>query len=287
MNSLVLRETILNFLKEDLGITGDWSSLNLKGKKLRGTVVAKEEFILCGTFLFEEVIRTLDTEAAFRWKFKDGERVKKGVIGEVEADGCALLSAERTALNLLQRLSGISTKTREMVEILKGSRVKLLDTRKTTPGLRVLEKYATRVGGALNHRFGLFDAVMVKDNHIKAYGSLERAVVEIRKSIPVTMKVEVEVESEEQLNQALAVIDLIDIVMLDNWEIGKVEEAARKLKERKPSLKVELSGGIDEKKLKLVKDLPIDFVSTSKVITGAKWVDISLEVERVDNDERP
>ncbi|MEO2065180.1 MAG: carboxylating nicotinate-nucleotide diphosphorylase [Desulfurobacteriaceae bacterium] len=287
MNTLVLRETILNFLKEDLGITGDWSSLNLKGKKLRGTIVAKEEFILCGTFLFEEVIKALDTEAAFKWKFKDGERVKKGVIGEVEADGYALLSAERTALNLLQRLSGISTKTREMVEILKGSRVKLLDTRKTTPGLRVLEKYATRMGGALNHRFGLFDAVMVKDNHIKAYGSLEKAVVEIRKSIPVTMKVEVEVESEEELNQALAVIDLIDIVMLDNWEIGKVEEAARKLKERKPSLKVELSGGIDEEKLKLIKDLPIDFVSTSKVITGAKWVDISLEVERVDNDERP
>jgi len=208
----------------------------------------------------------------------------EGIIGEVEADGSALLSAERTALNLLQRLSGIATKTRKMVEILEGSQVKLLDTRKTTPGLRILEKYATKVGGALNHRFGLFDAVMIKDNHIKAYGSLKKAVTEIRKLIPVTMKIEVEVENEDQLNQAISVIDMIDIVMLDNWEIGKVKEAVKKLKERKPSVKVELSGGIDEEKLNLIKKLPVDFVSTSKLITGASWVDISLEVEIDDNE---
>jgi nicotinate-nucleotide pyrophosphorylase (carboxylating) len=287
MNPLTARELIVNFLKEDLGITGDWSSLPLKGRRLRGVLIAKEEFILCGSPFFEETVKALDPDAAFRWKFKEGERVRRGVICEVEADGNALLSAERTALNLLQRLSGVATKTREFVEILKGSSVKLLDTRKTTPGLRVFEKYATKVGGALNHRLGLFDAVMVKDNHIKAYGGLREAVISVKKRIPVTMKVEVEVESKEELKEALSVIDMIDIVMLDNWEIGEVERAVRELKSAKPSVLVELSGGVDEEKLKRVRELPVDFVSTSKVITGAKWVDISLEVVEVDDNERP
>ncbi|WP_456341835.1 carboxylating nicotinate-nucleotide diphosphorylase [Thermovibrio sp.] len=287
MNPLTARELIVNFLKEDLGITGDWSSLPLKGRRLKGVLIAKEEFILCGAPFFEETVKTLDSDAAFNWKFKEGERVKRGIICEVEADGNALLSAERTALNILQRLSGVATKTREFVEILKGSPVKLLDTRKTTPGLRVFEKYATKVGGALNHRLGLFDAVMVKDNHIKAYGGLREAVISVKEQIPITMKIEVEVESKEELKEALSVIDMIDIVMLDNWEIGEVGRAVEELKRAKPSLLVELSGGVDEEKLERVKELPIDFVSTSKVITGARWVDVSLEVVEVDDNERP
>jgi len=278
MNLLTARELIVNFLKEDLGITGDWSSLPLKGKRIKGLLVAKEEFVLCGAPLFEETIKTLDPEAAFRWKFKEGERVKKGVICEIESDGNALLSAERTALNLLQRLSGVATRTREFAKALEGSNVKLLDTRKTTPGLRVFEKYATKVGGALNHRLGLFDAVMVKDNHIKAYGGLKRAVIELRKLIPITMRIEVEVENREQLKEALSVIEMIDIVMLDNWELEKVEEAVKRLKEAKPSVMVELSGGVEFESLKVIRELPVDFVSTSRLITGARWVDISLEV---------
>ncbi len=287
MNPLNVRELIVNFLKEDLGVTGDWSSLPLKGKRLKGILIGKERFTLCGIPFFEETVRVLDREATFKWYFKEGDEVEEGVIGEVVADGNALLSAERTALNLLQRLSGIATKTKELVKLLEKSQVKLLDTRKTTPGLRVLEKYATRVGGALNHRMGLFDAVMVKDNHIKAYGGLKRAVKLIREAIPVTMKVEVEVESEEELRKALSVIDMIDIVMLDNWELSDVERAVRELKGVKPSVLVELSGGIDQEKLKRVRKLPVDFVSTSKVITGARWVDISLEVVEVEDFKRP
>jgi len=196
MNPLNIRELIVNFLGEDLGITGDWSSLPLRGRRVRGVLIAKEKFILCGTPFFEEVIKTLDPGADFSWQFKEGEEVEKEeFIGQVEADANALLSAERTALNLLQRLSGIATNTREYAKILKGSPVKLLDTRKTTPGLRVFEKYATKTGGALNHRFGLFDAVMIKDNHIKAYGGVAGAVKTVKGLIPATMKVEVEVES--------------------------------------------------------------------------------------------
>ncbi|WP_457677672.1 carboxylating nicotinate-nucleotide diphosphorylase [Thermovibrio sp.] len=279
MSPIKARELILNFLEEDLGITGDWSSLPLRGKRLKGELIAKEEFILCGTPFFEEVIRTLDEKARFNWKFKEGKVVKRGVICEIEADGNALLSAERTALNLLQRLSGIATRTGEFVEVLRGSPVKLLDTRKTTPGLRTFEKYATKVGGALNHRMGLFDAVMIKDNHIKAYGGVKKAVLKVKKEIPITMKVEVEVESEEELKEVLEVIELVDIVMLDNWKLNKVKGAVKELKERKPSLKVEVSGGVDKESLKFIKELPVDFVSTSKVITTAKWVDISLEVK--------
>jgi len=280
MNPLNLRELIVNFLNEDLGITGDWSSLPLKGRRVRGALIAKEDFVLCGAPFFEEVFRVLDAGASFRWKFKEGEEVKEGqVVGEVLSDAGALLSAERTALNLLQRLSGIATNTRSYAEVLRGSPVKLLDTRKTTPGLRVFEKYATRVGGAVNHRFGLFDAVMVKDNHIKAYGGVERAVRAVREVIPATMKVEVEVESWQELQEALKVIELIDLIMLDNWKEEEVEEAVKLIRERDGRVKVELSGGITRERLKKVRELPVDFVSTSRLITAAKWVDISLEVE--------
>jgi len=280
MNPLNLRELIVNFLNEDLGITGDWSSLPLKGKRVRGVLIAKEEFVLCGTPFFEEVFKLLDPKASFGWKFKEGEVVAKGeVVGEVSSDAQALLSAERTALNLLQRLSGVATNTRDYVEVLRGSPVKLLDTRKTTPGLRALEKYATRVGGALNHRFGLFDGVMVKDNHIKAYGGVIKAVKAVREVIPATMKVEVEVESWEELKEALKVVGLIDLIMLDNWREEEVEEAVREIRGEDKRIKVELSGGITRERLKRVRELPVDFVSTSKLVTGAKWVDISLEVE--------
>jgi len=280
MNPLNLRELIVNFLNEDLGITGDWSSLPLRGRKVRGVLIAKEDFILCGTPFFEEVFRVLDPGTGFRWNFKEGEEVKEGqVVGEVFSDAGALLPAERTALNLLQRLSGVATNTRSYAEVLRGSSVRLLDTRKTTPGLRVFEKYATRVGGALNHRFGLFDAVMVKDNHIKAYGGVERAVRAVRQVIPATTKVEVEVETREELQEALKVIELIDLIMLDNWKEEEVEEAVKLIRERDGRVKVELSGGITRERLKKVRELPVDFVSTSRLITAAKWVDASLEVE--------
>ncbi len=279
MNQLYVERLILSFLEEDLGFCGDLSSAPLPEKRCTAEVIVKEESLICGIRFFEKVFSLLDRGVSFKWSVKDGDKVQAGsVIGSVEGSLKAILQGERTALNILQKLSGIATNTARYVEILEGSPVKLLDTRKTTPGWRVLEKYATRVGGALNHRFGLYDAVMIKDNHIKAFGSIRDAVLKVKKVIPVTTKVEVEVENEEQLNEVLDVLDYVDIVMLDNWDLEKVASAVLVLKERKNSVKVELSGGIDLQSLRLVKDLPVDYVSTSKIITAAKWIDISLEL---------
>jgi len=278
MNPLVAEELIVNFLNEDLGITGDWSALPLQGKRAKAQLLSRERAVLCGAPFFEKFFKLLDPSASFDWRFKEGEELTEEVVCSLEADAAALLAAERSALNLLQRLSGIATKTKEFVKVLEGSPIKLLDTRKSTPGLRIFEKYATRVGGAKNHRIALFDAVMVKDNHIKAYGSIKRAVEAIRETAPITLKIEVEVENWAQLEEALEVRELIEIIMLDNWKISEVGEAARAIKRASSKLKIELSGGITKEKLKEIRELPIDFVSTSRIITQAGWIDLSLEV---------
>ncbi|WP_456456052.1 carboxylating nicotinate-nucleotide diphosphorylase [Thermovibrio sp.] len=279
MNDLFVRNLILNFLNEDLGISGDWSSLPLKGRRLKAEVIAKEDLILCGSPFFNGVFELLGGAPEFHWNFEEGDEVPKGsILCRLECEASCLLSGERTALNLLQRLSGVATNTKEFVNLLRGSSVKLLDTRKTTPGLRVLEKYATKVGGALNHRWGLFDAVMLKDNHLKAFGGVKEAVLSVKRAIPATAKVEVEVENFNELKELLEVIDLVDLIMLDNWELGKVPRAVELIRERSSFVKVELSGGVDKESLSFIRELPIDFVSTSKLITSAKWVDVSLEV---------
>lgn len=279
MNLLAVEKLILSFLEEDLGSFGDLSALPLTDKVVEGEVIVKEEALVCGLPFFEKTFKLLDPQVEFSWNVKEGEKVsERTVIGFLKGNATAILSAERTALNLLQRLSGIATTTREFVKILKGSPVKLLDTRKTTPGLRVFEKYATKIGGALNHRFGLYDGAMIKDNHIKVYGSVLKAVLSLKDLLPVTAKLEVEVETWEQLEEVLSVLDFVDIVMLDNWNLEEVERAVELLKSQKKSIKIEVSGGITKEDLEKIKYLPVDFVSTSKIITAAKWIDVSLEV---------
>jgi len=279
MNLLAVEKLILSFLEEDLGSFGDLSALPLTDKVVEGEVIVKEEALVCGLPFFEKTFKLLDPQVEFSWNVKEGEKVsERTVIGFLKGNATAILSAERTALNLLQRLSGIATTTREFVKILKGFPVKLLDTRKTTPGLRVFEKYATKIGGALNHRFGLYDGAMIKDNHIKVYGSVLKAVLSLKDLLPVTAKLEVEVETWEQLEEVLSVLDFVDIVMLDNWNLEEVERAVELLKSQKKSIKIEVSGGITKEDLEKIKYLPVDFVSTSKIITAAKWIDVSLEV---------
>jgi len=279
MNKIYLEKAILSFLEEDLALSGDLTTASIEDRKSVAEVIAKENFILCGIPFFETVFRLYDNNTTFEWKKKEGEEISGGeVIGKVYGNIKTLLTCERTALNILQKLSGIATETRKYINLLKGSKVKLLDTRKTTPGLRHFEKYATKIGGACNHRMGLYDAVMIKDNHIKAFGGVIPAVKSVASSIPVTTKIEVEVENEKQLEEVIQVIELVDIVMLDNWDIDKVENAALKLKSAKSSIKVEVSGNITIEKIRELKDKPIDFISTSKVITGARWIDISMEV---------
>ena len=280
MNPLYLERLIVNFLNEDLGIAGDITSRALSKVGGKAKLIARERGILCGVEPFNITFKTVNPKIQVNWLKREGEEFKEDeVVCLIEGELPSILTAERTALNLIQRLSGIATTTRRFVEELKGSQVKLLDTRKTTPGLRVLEKHATKVGGALNHRLGLYDAVMIKDNHIRAFGGVKPAVVLVSKEVPVTTKIEVEVENREQLQETIEVIDLVDIVMLDNWPLEEVKEAVLTLKRVKPSVKVELSGGITIEKLKTVKELPVDFVSTSKIVTAANWIDFSLEVE--------
>lgn len=280
MNPLYLEKLIVNFLNEDLGIAGDITSSALPKVKGKAKLIAREMGVLCGVEAFTLTFKTVDSEIKVNWLKKEGEEFEENeVVCLIEGELSSILTAERTALNLVQRLSGIATTTRRFVEELKGSHVKLLDTRKTTPGLRVLEKHATKVGGALNHRLGLYDAVMIKDNHIRTFGGVKPAIVSVSKEVPVTTKIEVEVENREQLQETIEVIDSVDIVMLDNWPLEEVKEAALTLKKVKPSIKVELSGGITIEKLKTIKELPIDFVSTSKIVTSANWIDFSLEVE--------
>ena len=279
MNKIYLERAILSFLEEDLALSGDLTTASIEDRKSVAEVIAKENFILCGIPFFETVFRVYDNNTTFEWKKKEGEEISGGeVVGKVYGNIKTLLTCERTALNILQKLSGIATETRKYINLLKGSKVKLLDTRKTTPGLRHFEKYATKIGGACNHRMGLYDAVMIKDNHIKAFGGVIPAVKSVASSIPVTTKIEVEVENEKQLEEVIQVIELVDIVMLDNWDIDKVENAALKLKSAKSSIKVEVSGNITIEKIRELKDKPIDFISTSKVITGARWIDISMEI---------
>ncbi|SNR61164.1 carboxylating nicotinate-nucleotide diphosphorylase [Desulfurobacterium atlanticum] len=279
-SKLAMDDYILSFLKEDLGYTGDISSSGLNGKIITVYVEAKEEFILAGAPFFERVFKLLDEAISFRWFKKDGDEIAKGdVLCEIEGDERVLFSGERTGLNLLQHLSGIATNTRKFVKVLEGTKIKLLDTRKTTPGLRYFEKYATRVGGAFNHRMGLYDAVMIKDNHIKAYGGIVNAVKILKEKIPVTTMVEVEVENWQQLEDVLKVIEYVNIVMLDNWDLKEIDKAVKILRSASFDVKIEISGGITLETLKLLRNKDIDFISTSKLITAARWVDIGMEVK--------
>ncbi|WP_457568109.1 carboxylating nicotinate-nucleotide diphosphorylase [Desulfurobacterium sp.] len=279
-SKIAMEDYITSFLIEDTGFTGDITSSFLQGKRIKAHLIAGESFTLAGTPFFNKVFELLDNEFQIKWHLTEGQTVYEGdILCSMEGKETALLSGERTALNLLQHLSGIATNTRRYTKVLEGTRIKLLDTRKTTPGLRYFEKYATRIGGAWNHRMGLYDAVMIKDNHIKAYGSITDAVNTVKQNVPITVKIEVEVENWPQLHEVLNVKDKVDIIMLDNWEISEIDRAIEFIRNKINHAKIEVSGGITLEKLAELKTKDIDFVSTSKLITGAKWVDISMEVE--------
>jgi len=213
-------------LKEDMG-SGDITTDNLVDPDLegKGVIIAKEPFIIAGLDVACQVFKYLNAGVIFIPVYTDGDFVKKGdTIATVEGNLRALLSGERTALNFLQRLSGIATCVRSYVDELKNKQVRLVDTRKTTPGWRVLEKYAVRVGGAHNHRMGLYDGVLIKDNHIAACGGIQKAVDRIRTRVSHLVKIEVEVSTLDQVKDALKAG--AEVIMLDNMSIGQIKEAA-------------------------------------------------------------
>ena len=263
-------------LQEDLG-PHDVTTKSLLKETDRGVAIvsAKEDFLLAGMSIFSRVFFRLDEKTRVISFLKDGEEVKAGgIIAEVKGLLWILLSGERTALNFLQRLSGIATLTRTVVKKIEGYPVKILDTRKTTPGWRVLEKEAVRVGGGFNHRFGLYDGVLIKDNHIQAVGSITRAITLARFQAPLTLRIEVEVNTPEQAEEALKAN--ADIIMLDNMSLADMKRAVKKIKGH---ALVEASGGITLENVESVASTGVDFISIGALTSAFRAVDIGMELE--------
>ena len=274
-NTLLIDKIIDNALAEDLG-PGDLTTEALIDPSIKGKarLVPREEMVLAGIEVFGRVFSRLDPDIALEWNFQDGDVVPAGRdIGVVEGSLRGILSAERTALNFLQHLSGIATLTKRYVDRADPSRVRIVDTRKTTPGLRILEKFAVRVGGAHNHRLGLFDGVLIKDNHIAAAGSISKAVEKIRADVPHTVKSEVEVDDLKGLEEAMRVG--VDAVLLDNMSIGEMKEAVSIAGDR---VLLEASGGITLETIAEVAQTGVDLISVGAITHSARFVDISLEI---------
>lgn len=270
-----LNDLIKRALEEDLG-HGDITTLSLipAEQAARGLFVAKTPGIVAGIKVSRAVFQYLDFETEFEVLKNDGDEITPGdIIAVAKGRTRTLLTGERTALNFLQRLSGIASKTRKMVNLIKYSSAQLLDTRKTTPGLRVLEKYAVSVGGARNHRFGLYDGVMIKDNHIQAVGSIQRAVAAARQRVPHTVKIEVEVDTLVQLQEALEAG--ADIILLDNMDVYELIQAVEITQGR---ALLEASGGINEGNLAEVARTGVDFISMGALTHAASSLDISFDI---------
>lgn len=262
-------------LEEDIGPGDITTSLLVPEKsKSRAFYIAKGDFVLAGIPFAQEVFRLLDSSVIFKPRAKEGSRVKKrDIIAEVSGKTHTILSGERVSLNILQKLSGIATLTKTYMEKIKGTKAKIIDTRKTTPGLRVMEKYAVRTGGGSNHRFGLFDGILIKDNHIKASGSIKKAVESAKKGHHLH-RIEVEVETIHELKEAIKAG--VDIVMLDNMSIKDMKEAVR-ISNGKVLL--EASGGINLGNVREVAECGIDFISVGALTHSVTAADISLKIE--------
>ncbi|MFT4578810.1 MAG: nicotinate-nucleotide pyrophosphorylase (carboxylating) [Nitrospinales bacterium] len=263
---------VVNALSEDIQ-GGDITTRNIfsENKNANAEVIARETMILCGLDVFQAVFKKLDANVRFSsGKFSDGDEVAAGeTVVKVECDVIPLLEGERSALNILQWLSGIATLTQKYVK--KAAPVKILDTRKTTPGLRMFEKYAVACGGGINHRFGLYDQVLIKDNHIEAAGGISNAVRAVRKNLPEDKKIEVEVQSVEEVNEALE--NHVDIIMLDNMALGMMRQCIALINGK---AKTEISGGVTFERLEEISTTGADFVSVGALTHSAPAVDISM-----------
>ncbi|MEX1377272.1 MAG: carboxylating nicotinate-nucleotide diphosphorylase [Eubacteriales bacterium] len=276
MDRDILRDFIKRAFQEDIG-TGDITTISTvpQGTKISGKFIAKESGVICGMQVAEEVFRYSDESIKFESSFCDGDLVKKGdVIATIKGDAISVLKGERLALNLMQRMSGIATNTNAAVKEVEGYKAKIVDTRKTTPGLRVFEKYAVKAGGGSNHRFNLADGVLIKDNHIKAAGGITKAIEMAKKNAPHTLKIEVEVESLDQLDEALKAG--ADIIMLDNMDNETMTEAVKKTDGRAI---LEASGNMGEKILKDVASTGVDVISIGALTHSVKALDISLKFD--------
>jgi len=274
--SIIIDEIIINALKEDIG-TGDVTTSTTipEDKKVTGRFIAKEDGVICGLDICERVFKILDEKIEFTVNKKDGESVKDGeIIGVVSGNARNVLTAERTAINLLQRMSGIATQTSKAVAQVKlsGTKAKIADTRKTTPGLRALEKYAVKTGGGINHRFNLADGILIKDNHIAAAGGIINAVECARANAPHTLKIEVECETMKDVEDAVAA--KADIIMLDNMSNEDMKKAVGFIGGRAIT---EASGNMGDKDLRAAAETGVDIISIGAITHSVRSLDISLK----------
>ncbi len=279
MNLDSVRPLIRGALDEDVG-KGDITSEALFSSSLKGRaqIVAKEEGLLAGVEVAKEVFRlTSSGSMKFIHSLKDGDLVgpKKAVL-IMEGGASSILRGERVALNFLSRLSGIATLTRKYVDLVKDLEVRILDTRKTSPHLRVLEKYAVKTGGGVNHRFGLDDGILIKDNHIKICGGVGEAVKRARKNLSPLLKIEVEVENLAQLEEAIAAG--ADIIMLDNMGKGKMREAVSRIRSHEKHILIEASGGINLENVRNVAETGVDFISVGGLTHSVASLNFTLEM---------
>lgn len=276
MNKKELNKIISIALKEDVG-KGDITTNTIIPKSQTGkaVIIAKEDGVIAGLFVAKEVFRKLDKKIIFKTFVKDGERVTAGEkIAEIKGSLRALLTGERTALNFLQRMSGIATLTAKFVNQLKDTKTKILDTRKTSPCLRFLDKYSVKIGGGTNHRFGLYDMVLIKDNHIKAAGSITNAVKLVRKNLKERTKIEVETTNLEEVKEALS--NKVDIIMLDNMPLEKIKEAFKLINGK---AKIEVSGNVSLNNVRNIAQTGVDYISVGALTHSFKALDVSIEIE--------
>lgn len=272
-----LRRKIEEWLDEDIGF-GDITTTSTipVAEQGVGILYAKEEGVVAGLPIAELVFEVIDPSLGFVAKVGEGAVVTKGqAIAEVTGSVQSILSGERLALNLLQRLSGIATRTSEFVKEIEGTKARVVDTRKTTPGLRLIEKYAVTVGGGHNHRYALYDAVMIKDNHIKGAGGITQAVEAARAAIPHTMKIEVETESLAQVEEAVSA--KADIIMLDNMSPDQMREAVQIIAGRAV---VEASGGVNLETIRSIAETGVDVISVGALTHSVRALDISLDLNQ-------
>lgn len=276
----MLQEIINNALREDIG-EGDHSTLacvpeNAVGK---AKLLIKDSGILAGVELAQQIFHTFDPQLKITTFLKDGDEVKFGDIAfEVEGSSRSILSTERLVLNFMQRMSGIATQTNKIVKLIEGCDTKLLDTRKTTPGIRLLEKWAVKIGGGHNHRFALYDMIMLKDNHVDYAGGIEQAITRTNEYLKVTgkdLKIEIEVRNEDELNQVLAVGN-VDRIMLDNFSPERIKAVLPLIPKK---YEVEASGGITLETIRTYAETGVDFISVGALTHSFKSLDMSLKAE--------
>lgn len=276
LDNFLIDKHVLAALEEDIGF-GDITTDNLaeEGDVLAAKLNTRSDGILCGTRVFERVFKLLSDKVNITFNFKDGDRIKAGdTIALINGPADAVLKGERTALNYIQRMSGIATETGKYQDAIGNNKAKISDTRKTTPNFRVFEKYSVFIGGACIHRFNLADCAMIKDNHIKLAGSITKAVNAIRKNISHTHKIEVECDTLEQVKEAVNCG--ADIIMLDNMTCGTMKQAVAIINGKAV---IEASGNVNINTVKSIAETGVDIISSSAIVAKAPTLDLALDID--------